>query len=183
MPAHWSQPDDRRSPAVSGVKLTIVTAITRRVLTECQQLLVCILFTWQGCSTTRSVKPSLSGRIQFGPKMSKSERSPGSLVCTNDRLVQLQCRVDSFPIEVPVEAELGFPQRAGLSTSRGRRRRLIHLDRLLRLRRIRAEDSPARIEYATVLLSHRRGRQASRGPTTRPVRFLGVGSETCKSRI
>ncbi len=74
MPAHWSQPDDRRSPAVSGVKLTIVTAITRRVLTECQQLLVCILFTWQGCSTTRSNKPSLSGRIQFRPQLSKKRK-------------------------------------------------------------------------------------------------------------
>ena len=50
----------------------IVTAIKRRVLTECQQLLMCILFTWQGCSTTRNDKRILSGRIHFGPKMSKS---------------------------------------------------------------------------------------------------------------
>ena len=63
-----------RSPASSGVGLMIVTATKRRVLTECQQLLICILFTWHGCSTTRNDKRILSGRIHFGPKMSKSAK-------------------------------------------------------------------------------------------------------------
>ena len=43
----------------------------QQVQTAVRQLWFCILFTWQGCSTTRSDKPSLSGRCHSAP-LSKS---------------------------------------------------------------------------------------------------------------
>jgi len=45
----------------------IAQLIKLRERTACWQLNLCILFTWQACSTTRHDRPSLSGRYHSAP--------------------------------------------------------------------------------------------------------------------
>lgn len=53
--------------ALSGVKHESRNQIRLREHTAVWQLIWCILFTWQACSTTRHDKPSLPGRYQSAP--------------------------------------------------------------------------------------------------------------------
>jgi hypothetical protein len=67
MPARWSQPESRQCTTPSGVRRCTARSIRPRERTACWQTLLCILFTWQGCSTTRHPGPYLPGRCRSAP--------------------------------------------------------------------------------------------------------------------
>ncbi len=77
--ALWNQPDIS-DHAPSGVRRDPPRRSGRESVAMVASSKLCILFTWQGCSTARNEQPSLSGRNQVGPSCQRALSVYGRLL-------------------------------------------------------------------------------------------------------